>query len=99
MVTLGMQNLSSSLQESTMTGTGLAYVPTKGTGTICQTQSLLPNKYVLLLKKALLGDTVVMRKLIECFMSQQSSAYHDMTKRSRRTAIAQVAAHRLIAAL
>ena len=29
-------------------------------------------------------------------MSQQSSAYQDMTKRSRRTAIAQVAAHRLI---
>ena len=47
-------------------------------------------------KKALLGDTVVMRKLIECFMSQQSGAYQDMTKRSRRTAIAQVAAHRLI---
>ena len=39
-------------------------------------------------KKALLGDTVVMRKLIECFMSQQSSTYQDMTKRSRRTAIA-----------
>ena len=47
-------------------------------------------------KKALLGDTVVKRKLIECFMSQLSSAYHDMTKRSHRTAIAQVAAHRLI---
>ena len=46
-------------------------------------------------KKALLGDTV-MRKLIECFMSQQRGAYQDMTKRSRRTAIAQVAAHRLI---
>ena len=29
-------------------------------------------------------------------MSQQSSAYQDMTKRSRRTAIAQVADHRLI---
>ena len=51
---------------------------------------------MLIAKKALLGDTVVMRKLIECCMSQQSSAYQDMTKRSRRTAIAQVAAHRLI---
>ena len=40
---IGMQNLSSSVQESTMPGTGLAYVPTKGTGTICQSQSLLPN--------------------------------------------------------
>ena len=40
-------------------------------------------------KKALLSQ------LIECFMSQQSSAYQDMTKRSSRTAIAQVAAHRL----
>ena len=29
-------------------------------------------------------------------MSQQSGAYQDMTKRSRRTAIAQVAAHRLV---
>ena len=46
--------------------------------------------------KALLGGTVVMRNLIECFMSQQSRAYQDTTKRSRRTAIAQVAAHRLI---
>ena len=54
------------------------------------------HQYVLMLNKALLGDTVVMRKLIECFMSQQSSVYQDMTKRSRRTAIAQVAAHRLI---
>ena len=54
------------------------------------------HQYVLTAKKALLGDAVVMRKLIECFMSQQSSAYQDMTKRSRRTAIAQVAAHRLI---
>ena len=54
------------------------------------------HQYVLTTKKALLGDTVVMRKLIECFMSQQSSAYQDMTKSSRRTAIAQVAAHRLI---
>ena len=43
MVTLGMQNLSSSMQESTMPGTGLAYVLTKGTGTICQSQSILPN--------------------------------------------------------
>ena len=54
------------------------------------------HQYVLTAKKALHGDTVVMRKLIECFMSQQSSAYQDMTKCSRRTAIAQVAAHRLI---
>ena len=37
-----------------------------------------------------------MRNLIECFMRLQSSAYKDTTKRSRRTAIAQVAAHRLI---
>ena len=43
--------------------------------------------------KALLGDTVVMRKLIECCMSQQSSANQDTTKRSRRTTIAQVAVH------
>ena len=43
MVTLGMQNLSSSMQENTMSGTGLAYVPTKDTATICQSQSLLPN--------------------------------------------------------
>ena len=54
------------------------------------------HQYMLTAKKALFGDTVVMRKLIECFMSQQSSAYQDMTKSSRRTAIAQVAAHRLI---
>ena len=54
------------------------------------------HQYVVTAIKALLGDTVVMRKLIECFMSQQSGAYQDMTKRSRRTAIAQVAAHRLI---
>ena len=54
------------------------------------------HQYVVTAKKALLGDTVVMRKLIECFMSQQSGAYQDMTKRSRRTAIAHVAAHRLI---
>ena len=53
------------------------------------------HQYVVTAKKALLGDTV-MRKLIECFMSQQRGAYQDMTKRSRRTAIAQVAAHRLI---
>ena len=37
-----------------------------------------------------------MRKLIDCFMSQQSRAYQDNTKRSRRTAIAQVPAHWLI---
>ena len=54
------------------------------------------QQYMLTAKKALLGDAVVMRKLIRCFISQQGSA-QDMTKCSLRTAITQVANHKLAA--
>jgi len=58
------------------------------------------HQYVLTSKEALLGDTKLMKEVVQCFKSQQESAYEKRlkkTKCSRRRAIAQIATHRLIA--
>ena len=55
------------------------------------------QRYVLTAKKALLHNKKVMKEVIKYFKSQQESAFEKMNKRSRTAAIAQVAAHRLIA--
>ena len=48
-------------------------------------------------KKALLHNNKVMKEVINYFKSQQEGAFEKMNKCSRTAAIAQVAAHRLIA--
>ena len=48
-------------------------------------------------KKALLHNKKVMKEVINYFKRQQEDAFEKMNKRSRMAAIAQVAAHRLIA--
>ena len=55
------------------------------------------QQYVLTAKKALLHNKKVMKEVINYFMSQQEDAFEKMNKRSCTAAIAQVAAHRLIA--
>ena len=80
---------------NTMPETELVYVLAKGADIVWQSQSLvLDNSMCLLLRKLLYK---VMKEVINYFKSQQEGALEKMNKCSRTAAIAQVAAHRLIA--
>ena len=57
----------------------------------------IQQQYVLAAKKALLHNNKVMKEVINYFKSQQEGAFEKMNKCRRKAAIAQVAAHRLIA--
>ena len=64
---------------------------------LAEPKPCIQQQYVLTAKKALLHNKKVMKEVINYFKSQQEGAFEIMNKRSRTAAIAQVAAHRLIA--
>ena len=64
---------------------------------LAEPKPCIQQQYVLTAKKALLHNKKVMKEVINYFKSQQEGAFDKMTKCSRTAAIAQVAAHRLIA--
>ena len=64
---------------------------------LAELKPCIQQQYVLAAKKALLHNKKVMKGVINYFKSQQEGAFEKMNKRSRTAAIAQVAAHRLIA--
>ena len=64
---------------------------------LAEPKPCIQQQYVLAAKKALLHNKKVMKEVINYFKSQQEGAFEKMNKRSRTAAIAQVAAHRLIA--
>ena len=64
---------------------------------LAEPKPCIQQQYVLAAKKALLHNKKVMKQVINFFKSQQEGAFEKMNKCSRTAAIAQVAAHRLIA--
>ena len=64
---------------------------------LAEPKPCIQQQYVLTAKKALLHNKKVMKEVINYFKSQQEDAFEKMNKCSRTAAIAQVAAHRLIA--
>ena len=64
---------------------------------LAEPKPCIQQQYVLAAKKALLHNKKVMKEVINYFKSQQEGAFEKMNKCSRTAAIAQVAAHRLIA--
>ena len=78
-----------------MPETERVYVLAKGADIIWQSQSLVLNSSMA--KKALLHNKTVMKEIINYLKSQQEVAFEELNKCSHTAAIAQVAAHRLIA--
>ena len=64
---------------------------------LAEPKPCIQQQYVLTAKKALLHNKKVMKEVINYFKSQQEGTFEKMNKCSRTAAIAQVAAHRLIA--
>ena len=64
---------------------------------LAEPKPCIQQQYVLTAKKALFLNKKVMKEVINYFKSQQEGAFEKMNKCSRTAAIAQVAAHRLIA--
>ena len=64
---------------------------------LAEPRPCIQQQYVLTAKKALLHNKKVMKEVIHYFRSQQVGAFEKMKKCNRTAAIAQVAAHRLIA--
>ena len=64
---------------------------------LAEPKPCIQQQYVLTAKKALLHNKKVMKEVINYFKSQQEGAFEKMNKCSRTAAIAQVAAHKLIA--
>ena len=64
---------------------------------LAEPKPCVQQQYVLTAKKALLQDKKIIKEVINYFKSQQEGAFEKINKCSRTAAIAQVAAHRLIA--